>query len=234
MSAGQAAQSEKDRAFNVAAIVIYGGGGHAKTLIDLVRAAGVYQLVGVVDDGLAVGTDVLGLPVLGGAEKLTELAQQGVSLAVNAVGGIGNIASRLRVFEKIAQAGFTCPNLVHPSAWVEPSVRLEGGVQVLAKAYISSDSRIGFGTVINAGVVVSHDCQVGQVVNLSPGAMLAGGVVIEDHVQVGMAATLNINVHIGRGARIGNGATVKKDVPEDGIVHAGEIWPVWGELTSRR
>lgn len=208
-----------------AALVMYGGGGHGKALIDLIRALGTYYLVGVIDDGLPAGVVVMGLAVLGQADQLTQLYARGVRLAVNAVGGIGNVAVRVKVFDTIAQAGFSCPTLVHPTAWVEPSARLESGVQILAKSYISSEACIGFGSVINAGVVVSHDCVLGQVVNLSPGAMLAGGVVLEDYVQVGMAATINLNIRVGQGARIGNGATIKADVPAGQVVRAGAIWP---------
>lgn len=211
--------------FDPTAMILYGGGGHGKVLIELIRALGSYRLVGVVDDGLAAGADVLGLPVLGGAEVLSELCRQGVRLAVNGVGGIGRPEIRWRVFELLAQAGFHCPALVHPAAYVEPSARLEGGVQVLPQAYISSAVRVGFGTVINAGVVVSHDCVLGRCVNLSPGALLAGGVRVEDFAQIGMGATINIGITIGRGARVGNGATVKADVPPGGVVRAGTIWP---------
>ena len=208
------------------ALLVYGGGGHGKALIDLVRALGAYRLVGVVDDGLPAGSAVLGAPVLGGVGTLAELAARGVRLAVNGVGGIGNVAVRLKVFEALRLAGMTCPALVHPTAWVEPSASLDAGVQVLAQSYISSAAQVGFGTVINAGVVVSHDCKLGRVVNLSPGAMLAGGVELDDFVQVGMAATINLGIHVGQGARIGNGATVKADVPAGQVVRAGSIWPV--------
>jgi acetyltransferase EpsM len=212
------------------ALVVYGGGGHSKTIIELVRAAGVYHLVGIIDDHLPVGTSILGLVVMGGADRLPSLFADGVRLAVNAVGGIGDVSVRINVFDTIAQAGFTCPTLVHPSAWVEPSARLADGVQVLAKAYISSDAGIGFGSVLNAGVVVSHDCILGRIVNLSPGAMLAGGVVLEDYVQIGMAATINVNIRIGQRARIGNGATVKSNVPPGQVVRAGTIWPIHEKL----
>lgn len=211
--------------FDPTALIIYGGGGHAKTLIDLVRTVGFYHLVGLVDDGLPVGAMVMDLPVLGGAEVLPRLRTDGIGLAVNAVGGIGNVAIRVKVFDVIARSGLACPILIHPTAWVEPSVQLAAGVQVLAKSYISSASRIGFGTVVNAGVVISHDCEIGQVVNLSPGAMLAGGVVLEDYVQIGMATTINLNLRIGQRARVGNGATVKADVPPGTVVYAGTIWP---------
>lgn len=207
------------------ALVVFGGGGHGKTLIDLIRALGSYRLVGIVDDGQPAGSLIMGLPVLGGAAVLPDLAASGVRLAVNAVGGIGNVAVRLQVFERLHAAGFTCPNLVHPTAWVEPSAVLEGGVQVLAQSYVSSETRIGYGSVLNAGVVVSHDCRIGRCVNLSPGALLAGDVAIEDFAQVGMGVTINLHVVIGAGARIGNGATVKADVPAGSIVRAGAVHP---------
>lgn len=207
-------------------LVVYGGGGHSKAIIELVRAAGLFHPVGIIDDHLPVGTSIMGLPVLGGAERLAGLYAEGVRLAANAVGGIGNVSVRINVFEALTRAGLRCPTLVHPSAWIEPSATLADGVQVLAKTYVSSDVQIGFGSVLNAGVVVSHDCHLGRIVNLSPGAMLAGGVVLEDYVQVGMAATINLNIHVGQRARIGNGATVKRDVPPGQVVRAGTIWPV--------
>jgi len=207
------------------AILVYGGGGHGKAVIDLIRTNSLYHLAGIVDDGIPAGRVIMGLPVLGGAAALPDIFKGGVRLAVNAVGGINNPGVRLRVFENLADAGFACPNLVHPSAWVEPSAILEGGVTVLALSYISSEAHIGFGTVINAGVVVSHDCLVGKCVNLSPGALLAGGVTVGDFAQVGMGATINLNLTIGAGARVSNGATVKADVPAGVIVHAGSLWP---------
>lgn len=62
--------------------------------------------------------------------------------------------------------------------------------------------------------------------NISPGAILAGAVHVAERTLVGMGATINLGVHIGAGARIGNSAVVKADVPENGIVRAGGIWPV--------
>jgi len=206
-------------------LIVYGGGGHGKTLLELVQAVGIYRVAGIIDDGLAPGSNVLGVPVLGGSAVLKDLCEHGIRLAVNGVGGINHVDVRRKVFELLAQAGFDFPAVVHPTAFIEPSARLADGVQVLAQCDISSEARIGFGTVINAGVVVSHDCILGKVVNLSPGAMLAGGVVVEDYAQVGMAATINLNITIGSYARIGNGATVKKDVPPGTVVHAGCIWP---------
>ena len=207
------------------AIIIYGGGGHGKALIDLLRVLGTYPIAGFVDDDPAAGTDIMGVPLLGGGSILRLLPGRGVHLAVNAVGGIGNIQSRIKVFEHLLEAGFSCPALVHPTAFVEPSATLADGVQVLPHAYVGSEARIGFGAIINTGAIVSHDCILGDYANLSPGAILAGEVSIGSATLIGMGVTVNLRVKIGDRARVGNGATVKQDVPAGAIVHAGTIWP---------
>ena len=213
--------------FDATAVIIYGGGGHGKSLIDLLRAAPQgWRVVGVVDDGLPAGGDVLGAPLLGGGESLAGLYAQGVRLAVNAVGGIGNLAPRLKVFERLAQAGFACPGVSHPRALVEPSASLAAGVQVFAHAYVGSATSVGFGSIVNTGAIISHDCTIGELSNLSPGAILAGGVQVGERCLVGMGVTVNLGVKIGAGARIGNSAVVKADVPPGGVVRAGAVWPV--------
>lgn len=208
-----------------AALLIYGGGGHAKSLIDLIRLVGLYRIHGILDDGIPVGTRILDVPVLGGGELLPALRRQGIGKAVNAVGGIGSITPRLAVYEKLASAGFGCLTVVHPRAFIEPTATVGQGCQVFYNAYVGSDVQVGFGSIINTAAILSHDCRLGKYVNISPGAILAGAVVVGDRALVGMGATVNLGVSIGAGARVGNSAVVKGDVPENGIVRAGATWP---------
>jgi sugar O-acyltransferase (sialic acid O-acetyltransferase NeuD family) len=212
-------------AFDPTRIVVYGGGGHGKSVIELLRSLNTYEITGVLDDGIRAGETVLGIPVLGGAEKLTELYNDGVRMAVNAVGGIGKLDIRLEVFRRLHEARFSFPSSVHPTAFVEASARLAAGVQAFPLAYIGSEAEVGFGCIVNTGAIVSHDCKLGDVCNLSPGATLAGGVEVGSGALIGMRATVNLFVKIGKGARVGNGATVKADVPQNGIVPAGSVWP---------
>ncbi len=213
--------------FDPTAILVYGGGGHAKALIDLIRALGTFHIAGIVDDGMdpAETPQMMGVPLLGGADQLPELHRRGVRLAVNAVGGIGNVSIRILIFQRLTQAGFACPALVHPTAFVEPSASLAAGVQVFPHAYVGSETHLGYGAIVNTGAIVSHECQVGDFANLSPGSILAGQVQVGAGVLIGMGATINLRAVIGQGARIGNSAVVKSDVPEGGIVRAGTTWP---------
>jgi sugar O-acyltransferase (sialic acid O-acetyltransferase NeuD family) len=211
--------------FGERAIVIYGAGGHGKAVLELIRAEGTFEPLGFVDDGLPPGGVVMGAPVLGGENILAVLRERGLVQAANAVGGIGDIGSRVAVFERLSRSGLHCPRLVHPTAVIEPSARLAAGVQVFPHAYVGSESEVGFGAIVNTSAVVSHDCRIGACANVSPGALLAGGVELGERVLVGMGATLNLLVHVGAGARIGNSAVVKQDVPAGGVVRAGAIWP---------
>lgn len=218
--------NDLDNSGNTNTIVIYGGGGHGKSIIELVQAIGTYEIVGVIDDNLTPGYRVMDVPVLGGAEMLEDIVAGGTRLAVNAVGGIGDIEVRIEMFQRLRSAGFDFPSLVHPSAVVEPSASLSPGVQILPQAYVGTQAWIGKGVIVNNGAILSHDCHVGDYSGFAPGAILAGEVRVGKAVQVGMGVTINLRLSIGDGVRIGNGAVIKADVPANTVVHAGTIWPL--------
>lgn len=208
------------------AVILYGGGGHAKMLIDLLRGGNTYRIAGILDDGMPAGSQIMGIPILGGGELLAELYASGVRQAVNGVGGVGQVSVRIKVFEKLAKAGFSFPVVVHPSAIVEPSASLAPGAQVFARAYVGGEARVGFGAIASTGCLISHDCLLEDYSIVSPGAILAGEVRIGKGALVGMGVTINLKVSIGEFAKIGNSATVKADIPDRGIVQAGTIWPL--------
>jgi sugar O-acyltransferase (sialic acid O-acetyltransferase NeuD family) len=206
-------------------VVIYGGGGHAKSLIELIAAEGKFIVAGILDDRLAAGSRIAGITVLGSGDFLLRLKSQSIGQIVNAVGGIGDILPRLRIYEKIKAGGFTVPSVIHPRAYIEKSAKMNGGEQIFFNAYIGSDVSVGFGCIVNTGAILSHDCELGDYVNISPGAILAGAVHVGERSLIGMGVTINLGVKIGSGVRIGNSAVIKADVPDNGIVRAGAVWP---------
>ena len=206
-------------------ILIYGAGGHAKAVMEMVQAIGAHRIAGILDDNPALaGKSVLGIPVLGGRGLLALLREKGLMLAANGVGGILDIAVRVRLFELQESAGFSFPALAHPRATVEASVSLSDGVQVFANAYVGSSALLHPRCMINTGAIVSHDCEIGRYTHIAPGAMLAGHVHVGERSLVGMGVTTAIGIKIGNGVRIGNGAVVYADVPDKTIVPAGKVW----------
>jgi sugar O-acyltransferase (sialic acid O-acetyltransferase NeuD family) len=205
-------------------ILVYGAGGHAKAVMEMVMADGKFLLAGIVDDKIPPGTSVLGIPVLGSREILSDLVEHGLTKAANGVGGIIDIAIRVRLFELMEDGGFTFPALVHPKAAVEPSAGIGDGVQVFANAYIGSSAVLQPRCMINTNAVVSHDCKIGSYSHIAPGALLAGHVQVGERSLVGMGVTTAIGITIGSNVRIGNGAIIYADVPDKSIIPAGKVW----------
>ncbi|MCZ6915698.1 MAG: NeuD/PglB/VioB family sugar acetyltransferase [Gemmatimonadetes bacterium] len=208
-------------------VIVLGGGGHGKMCIDILKQMAAYEPIGVIDATLARETTVLGLPVLGKdtPEAMKALHARGVRLAVNGIGALQNRRVREATYRKLKDAGFEIPNIIHPTAAVEPSVRMGDGNQIMANAAVGSDVEIGSNCVINAGALVSHDCVLGDNVHAAPGAILGGGVVVGANSLIGMGATVFLEVCIGDNAQINNGANVFKDVPASSVVKASPGGP---------
>jgi sugar O-acyltransferase (sialic acid O-acetyltransferase NeuD family) len=206
-----------------ASVVVFGAGGHGKTLIELIRASGALDPVGVIDDASSV-SEVLGVPVIGTRNDLAGIRGDGIGLAVNAIGGITNMSARVEVSGLLTSEGFMMPVLVHPSAVVEESARVGPGCQVLAHSYVGSDAVLADGVIVNTGAVVSHDCVIGSHGNISPGCLLAGGVTVGPRTLLGMGVTTYLGIDIGSDVRVGNGATLIANVPDGRRIRAGSSW----------
>jgi sugar O-acyltransferase (sialic acid O-acetyltransferase NeuD family) len=205
-------------------ILIYGAGGHAKAVMEMVHAIGTFRIAGIIDDQVSTGLRVLDIPVLGPREIIPLLIDRGLQQAANGVGGIIDINVRVKLFELLANLGLTLPRLVHPRATVEPSASVGDGAQVFANAYIGSSAVLLPRCMINTNAVISHDCEIGSYTHIAPGALLAGHVHVGERSLVGMGVTTAIGIKIGNGVRIGNGAVIYADVPDKSIIHAGKVW----------
>lgn len=196
-------------------LILLGAGGHAKVLLALAKSAGLV-VQGLCDPMLAQQgqSDWKGLPVLGGDEALDGIDPRKVGL-INGLGQLVGQRFRNRLFENLKAKGFTFPVLVHPTAWVAPTARLEQGVQIMAGSIVQPDCNIGENTIINTRASVDHDCWIGKNVHIAPGATLCGGVIIGDDAFIGSGATIIQGLRIGARAVAGAGVTLVRDLPSD-------------------
>jgi UDP-perosamine 4-acetyltransferase len=196
-------------------IVGYGAGGHAVSLIDALRSAGRYDVVGLVDDDPGrEGETLLGTPIETNPGALKGFHVSGVTHAFVGIGGVVNRATRRTARDRLQALGFALPAIVHATAWVSPDAALGAGVQVLAQAVVNAGASIGDGAIVNTGAIVEHDCMIGSGAHLGPRAVVGGATRLGDDVHVGMGAVVIENVHVGAGAFIAAGAVVVGDVPE--------------------
>ncbi len=198
-------------------IVVLGAGGHAKVLIDMLRASG-RSIRAILDpDPAKHGHTVLGVTVKGSESLLAEWKVSEIHL-VNGLGSVKSTEARRHLFESWKARGYEFATVVHPSAVVAAEVTLEEGVQLFAGTVIQPGTVVGANTIVNTRASVDHDCRIGPHVQIAPGCTLSGGIVVEEDVHIGTGASVIQGVHVGRGAVIGAGAVVIRDVPASTIV----------------
>ncbi|MGR5470774.1 DapH/DapD/GlmU-related protein, partial [Vibrio astriarenae] len=89
---------------------------------------------------------------------------------------------------------------------------IETGVQVFPNAIIQAGASIDCHTIVNTGVIVEHDCIIGQFNHLAPRATLCGQVRTALNVYIGAGATVIQNIQLADNVVVGAGAVVTKDV----------------------
>lgn len=199
---------------NTRPVVILGGGGHARVLLEALRVLGV-PVVGFVAPSPEEGR--LGdVPWLGGDEALPGL-DDGVEV-VNGVGSAGNAERRAAVHAAAEAAGARFRTVIHPQALVDDSAEVGAGAQILAGSVVGVSARIGADAIVNTGAIVDHDSVIGAHSHIAPGAVLAGDVSVGEGTHVGLGSRIIQGVTIGSRCVIGAGAVVLENVPDGATV----------------
>jgi UDP-perosamine 4-acetyltransferase len=189
-------------------VVVLGAGGHAKVVIELLRAAGqqVAFCVGAADST----KHCAGVPVLIGDEHLARLRSIGYGRAFIAIG-----ANRLR--QRLAahalDLGYALVNAISPHAVLSPSAKLGQGIAVMAGVVVNAEAVIGDLAILNTGATVDHDCRIGAAVHLAPQCALAGNVLVGAGAFVGIGCKVVPDIEIGADAILGAGAVVTSAIP---------------------
>lgn len=200
-------------------VLVVGGGGHAKVVIEILASLPhLFRPSAVVDgDPGLQGGAVLGVPVAGDDGAWDQVAQSGVRHVVVA---IGDNRLRLELADRLVARGFTLVTAVHPSAFVSPSAELGSGTVVMPGASVNACARVGANVIVNTNSSVDHDCEVDDGCHVAPGAHLGGCVKLGRGVMIGLGASVIPGVTVGAGTTIGAGAVVVRDIPS-GVVAVG-------------
>lgn len=193
-------------------IVVFGAGGHALVVADILDLMGQYRITGFLDDinHERHGEEFAGAHIIGGSCKLAALRADGVAHAIVA---IGHCSTRARIAEMLVHAGFGLVSAIHPRACIAGTVEIGPGCVVAAQAAINPGSRLGANVIVNTGATVDHECEIGSAAHIGPGVHLAGRVQVGDRAWIGIGCCVSDRVHIGSDAFIGAGATVVRDIP---------------------
>ncbi len=187
-------------------VIVIGGGGHAKVVIDCILCAGDTAL-GILDDALEIGTRILGIPVLGKVGSWEKYKENKFIIA------IGNNEVRRSVSERMDVEWYTA---IHPAATVSRFATVGSGSVVMPKAVVNAGATVGEHCIVNTSAVVEHDNIIGDFAHISPSAALAGNVKVGEGTHIGIGASIKNNVTVCDGVTVGAGAVVVKNITEKG------------------
>ena len=125
---------------------------------------------------------------------------------------------REQIAERCVEAGVKPLTVGARESIVYDHNEIADGALTCANSVITSNVKIGKFFHANLFSYVAHDCVIGDYVTFAPGAHCLGNVRIEDHAYIGACAVIKQGregepLTIGKGAVVGMGAVVTKDVP---------------------
>lgn len=168
-------------------ILLVGGGGHCKAVIDVIEAEGKYTIAGIIDRPEKVGNKVLGYPVIGTDEDLEALSSR-FSYALVSIGQIHSSEVRKTLYARLKQLGYILPVIISPSAYVSPHARIAEGSVVMHHSIVNAAAIVEHNCILNTRSLIEHDACIEGHSHISTGAIINGGTRVREGSFIGSNA----------------------------------------------
>lgn len=195
-------------------LILVGGGGHCKSVIDVAESAG-YNILGILDMPEEVGKSVLNYKVIGTDEEIPQYADKAEFIIT--VGFIKNPAIRIRIYNKVKEAGGKLATIVASTAHVSRYATVGEGTVVMHQAVVNAGAKIGENCIINTFCNIEHDAVIGNQCHISTGTMVNGDCKVGERVFVGSQSVLANGISVGDDIIVGAGSVVRKSIAEKGV-----------------
>ena len=189
-------------------IILIGGGGHCKSVIDVIEQEKKFKIAGIVDKSNLLGSKILGYRVIGKDYDLKSLSKK-YKYALITIGHIKSPISRIRLFNLAVKTGFKFPSIISPNAYVSKHTKIGNGTVVMHHAIINANTYIGDNCIINSKALIEHDCSILNHCHVSTNATINGGVKIGTECFIGSNAITKDNIKIKEKSFIKAGTLIK-------------------------
>lgn len=197
-------------------LVLFGGGGHARVVADVARAAG-FELLGVLTPNESPLDPEF--TRLGDDGWLNEAPPDvGFHIAFAARAGQ---TDREQLFARLVSDRALLPALISPAAQVSRFARIGSGSLIVHCAIVNAGAEIGAGAIVNSGAIVEHGCLLGDHSHVAPGAIVTGEARIGRGCVVGAGAIVLPGISVADRTVIGAGAVVVRSITERGGIWSG-------------
>ncbi|MDQ7060734.1 MAG: NeuD/PglB/VioB family sugar acetyltransferase [Sulfurimonas sp.] len=190
-------------------ILLIGGGGHCKSVIDVIESEGKYTIAGIIDKKELLGQKVLGYEVIGCDDDLERLHKT-YTYAVVTVGQIKSNSLRVKLFNILKDIGYKMPVVKSPLSYVSKHSFIDEGTIIMHQALVNADAKIGKNCIINTKALVEHDSTVEDNCHISTGSIINGGTVVRKNTFFGSNSMAKEYIEIKANSVIGGGTTLLK------------------------
>ncbi len=201
----------------MARVLIWGAGGHAGVVCEILRANGKHEIVGFLDSLNPKVRALYGAQVLGGEENLRQLIEQ--ELFTHAIVAIGDCRVRMKLAALLEKEGIALITAIHPRAIVSNTATIGAGTVIDAGAVLCAGTLIGNNVIINTSSSVNHDCFIEDGVHICPGTHIAGNVIVRSGTWIGIGSAVIERVEVGSNSFIGAGSVVVNDIPSNVVAY---------------
>ena len=198
-------------------VLILGGGNVAALVIDILSRVPHQNPVAILDDNPALhNSSVLGIPVLGGFNKIQELFQNNTFDA--AALAVGILPARQKIFDELNAKDIPFTNIIDPTAIIGVNSRMGTGNMLMAFCRLGPEAVIGDNNFLSAYVNIEHHNHMGSHCTFGPSVYMSGGVQIGSQVRFGTGIHVEPRLTIGDNAVIASGVTVTTNIPANTVV----------------
>ena len=189
-------------------IILIGGGGHCKSVIDVIEQEARFEIAGIIDKPELLGSKILGYTVIGNDFNLDSLAKK-YKNAIITVGQLKSVLVRIKLYDLAIKAGFTLPSIVSPNAYISKHSKIGNGTIIMGNVIVNANTSIGDNCIINSKALIEHDCLISSHCHISTNAIINGGVKIGSKCFIGSNVTTKNNIIIKENSFIKAGSLVK-------------------------
>lgn len=193
-------------------VIIVGAGGFGREIYEYILDAGVWQVIGFLDDNPAALAefDFVDAPIIG------PIGGSDVPDDVGYVLGVGNPKTRRTIVEILDENSFE--TIVHPTAYVSCSATISRGCVVGPFAFVGSNAQLAEHVMVNTRSTIGHDAVVGRYSELSPHSAVGGASVLGEGIFLGTGAIVNPTKSVGDWTKVSSGTTVSQDAEVGSLV----------------
>ena len=195
-------------------LILVGGGGHCKSVIEAAESAG-FDILGVLDMPEDVGKEILSTKVIGTDDDIPSYVDKADFVVT--VGFIKNPSTRIKLYNRIKEAGGNLATVIASTAYVSKYATIGEGTVIMHQAFVNAGAIIGNNVIINTATNIEHDAVIGDDCHISTGTMVNGDCRVGERSFIGSQSVLANGISVGDDIIVGAGSLVRKSIHEKGI-----------------